>query len=554
MTTNANETRTFASPISQEEIARGMRMLNVMNELGGKVASATLLELIQIASGQSTREPAANDWRFKHPAWSANPFYKAVAQTYLAWSEAVTTAIEETESEDWREAEQLRLAGVVLTSTLAPTNSLWTNPAALERARETGGASLTRGYEAYRRDRTEKRALPVQVDSSPYEVGRDLAATPGAVVHREELFEIIEYRPTTPAVRVRPLLIVPPPIGKYYFLDLAPGRSLVEYAVSRGLHVFMLSWRNPGPEQRDWDLDTYAAGIVRGTEVARTVAASEDLNVLGFCAGGIVLSTALSHLAATGDTRVNAASFGVMLLDFDARTSIGAFSPATVLETARNRSDELGILPAEDLATTFAWLRPNDLVWNYWVNNYLMGEEPPANDIMAWNNDGTNLPAALHQDFLRFFGTNALAEAGKVTVLGSPVDLSKVECDTYFMGAVNDHLTPWKACFRSSQLFGGDRTFALSNAGHIAGLVNPPSNPKARHFVSTAPDGEPEAWLAGAESRPGTWWTHWADWMIARSGDERPAPANLGCDAYPALDVAPGRYVHAKAATVAAAG
>ncbi|MFN0096867.1 MAG: PHA/PHB synthase family protein [Dehalococcoidia bacterium] len=529
-----------------DAFARGIRQLGVLNEFNAKVAASFFPEVAQLLSGRSERAPEPKDWRFQHKAWRENPFFRSLAQTYVAWSDAVTRAAESVEASDWRERERLRLGASVLTSTFAPTNSLFTNPAALEKAVETGGASLRRGAEQFRADRDQRRSIPVQVDSSGFEVGKNLAVTPGAVVYRTALFEIIQYAPTTPTVGERPLLIVPPPIGKYYFLDLAPGRSLVEYAVSQGLQVFMLSWRNPGPTERDWSLDTYAGGIVEATGVVRDVAGSPDLNVLGFCAGGIVLATALNHLAAIGDNRVNAASFGVMLLDFEEQASIGAFSPATVLDTARNRSEDRGVLPAADLANVFAWLRPNDLVWNYWVNNYLMGEAPPANDIMAWNADGTNLPAALHQDFLAFFGTNALATGG-VTVLGSEVDLSKVTCDTYFMGAVNDHLTPWKACFRSSQLFGGDRTFALSNAGHIAGLVNPPGNPKARHFVGRSPDGDPETWLAEASNEPGTWWTHWANWVSARSGEQRPAPAALGNAGYAALEPAPGRYVHVTA-------
>ena len=501
-------------------------------------------EVMKIASGTSTLAPDARDWRFRHPAWSENPAFKGMAQFYLAWSDAAQKVADSTEAVDWRERERLQIGTSILTSALAPTNYLFTNPAALQRAFETAGASLVRGSDNYTRDLREDRSVPSQVDTSGFTVGENLAATPGGVVFRNEMCEVIEYVPSTAQVRERPLLIVPPPIGKYYFLDLAPGKSFVEHAVSQGLHVFIVSWRNPGPEHAHWDLDAYASSVIEALGVVCDVAESEDANLAAFCAGGIILSTVLSYLAAKEDQRAHAASFGVMLLDFDVPATIGAFSPATVLGAARGQSAKEGVLGADELATVFAWLRPNDLVWNYWVNNYLLGENPPAIDIMAWNADGTNLAAALHAQFLDIFEKNLLTKPGDVTVLGTPVDLSRVTVDTYCMGAINDHLTPWKACYSSGQLFGGSRRFVLSNAGHIASLVNPPTNPKARHFLGPPPEADYDTWLEQAEERQGTWWTDWAEWMVARSGEEQAAPEALGGGRLPVLCAAPGEYVH----------
>jgi polyhydroxyalkanoate synthase len=501
-------------------------------------------EVLKIATGTSTVAPAPNDWRFRHPAWTKNPVYRSMAQLYLAWSDAATKMVEEAPETDWRTAERNRLALNILTSALSPTNYLFGNPEAIQRAFESGGLSLQRGLKQYAADLQARRSIPTQVDLSAFKVGENLACTPGSVIFRDDVCELIQYAPSTATVRTRPLVIVPPPIGKYYFLDLAPGKSFVEFAVSQGQQVYLLSWRNAGPEHAAWDMDTYGARVIHAVDIARDVSASDDVNILGFCAGGIILSATLNHLAAHGDTRVNSASFGVMLLDFDVPATIGAFSPATVLGAARRQSQTHGVLPAQDLATVFAWLRPNDLVWNYWVNNYLLGESPPAMDIMAWNADGTNLPAALHAQFLDIFQKNSMVRPGEVTVLGTPIDLSQITCDAYFMGAVNDHLTPWKSCYRSSQLFGGSRTFVLSNAGHIASLVNPPTNPKARHFTGPAPDVDADDWFAQATEHQGTWWQHWAGWIAERAGDERPAPGQQGNERYPVIEPAPGSYVH----------
>ena len=402
------------------------------------------LEAAKVVAGRSDVGPAKGDWRFKDETWTSNPAYRRLMQFYLAWSETLAEAVADADV-DWRDAERARFLVEILTSTAAPTNALLGNPAALKHAFETHGLSLVRGTRSLVRDVVHNGGMPRTVDSSGFELGRNLAATPGAVVYREDVCEVIQYTPSTPEVRSRPVLLVPPQINKYYFMDLAPGRSFIEYQVSQGLTLFAISWRNPGPEQRDWDLDLYAAAVERVIDVVRDIARSEDVNTLSLCAGGILTSAVLNHLAVENDPRVKSASFGVTLLDFSVRAPIGMFRTAPVLSLGRRKSRRAGVLDGGGLGAVFSWLRPNDLVWNYWVNNYLMGKSPPQFDILAWNADSSDLPAALHRQFLDIFEKNALAR-GELEVLGNRVDLSRLSLDTYVTGATTDHLTPWKAC------------------------------------------------------------------------------------------------------------
>jgi polyhydroxyalkanoate synthase subunit PhaC len=511
----------------------------------GRRAGKLGLESAKVVAGRSSIEPAKGDWRFKDATWLSNPAYRRLMQLYLAWSDTLTTAVAEADI-DWRDSERARFLMDILTSALAPTNFLAGNPSAIKHAFETGGLSLVRGTRNLAQDVVRNGGMPRTVDASGFEVGRNLAATPGAVVYRDEVCEVIQYTPSTPEVRARPVLMVPPQINKYYFMDLAPGRSFIEYQVSQGLLFFVISWRNPGPEQRDWDFDVYAAAVEQVIDVVRDISRSDDVNLLSLCAGGILTTTVLNHLAVANDLRVRSASFGVTLLDFSVRAPIGMFRTAPVLALARSKSVRAGVLDGSSLGAVFTWMRPNDLVWNYWVNNYLMGKDPPRFDILAWNADSTDLPATLHRQFLDIFEQNVLARPGEFEVLGTPVDLGRLTLDTYVTGATTDHLTPWKACYRSTQLFNGSSTFVLSNAGHIASLINPPGNPKAHYFAGPEPGGDPDDWLSRAERRQGTWWDHWAAWIKDgdRSGSERPAPTKLGSRRYRTLEDAPGTYVH----------
>src|SRR6202034_4204622 len=340
-----------------------------------------------------------------------------------------------------------------------------------------GGRSVVRGLPNIARDVVFNKGFPRSADPGAFKVGCDLAVTPGAVVYRNEVFELLQFAPTTPTVFATPMILVPPQVNKYYFMDLAPGRSLVEYAVQQGFSMFAISWRNPTAEQSDWSLDTYVEAVEESVRTACEIMGNETANTISLCAGGITTAALLGHLASSGNPLINCASFAVTLLDFSVPTMIGLFGLPDIVRKAAKTSTLAGTTGAAETRNLFAMLRPNDLIWKYWVNNNLLGEPPTAFDILYWNSDSTRLPAGLHHDFLEMFLDNTLATCA-FEVLGSPIDLNKVECDTFIVGARTDHLTAWRACYAATQLFGGRSKFVLSSSGHIQSLVNPPGNPK----------------------------------------------------------------------------
>jgi polyhydroxyalkanoate synthase subunit PhaC len=510
----------------------------------GRESAALTAELIRIGIGRSAVRPRPGDGRFRDPAWQDNGIYRRVAQSYLATCRAADNLVDNLDGTDWRRVEKARFLMAILTSAAAPTNVLPGNPAALKRVFDTGGKSLVHGLAHWITDLRSNGGMPSTAKPGALKVGEDLAVSPGAVVSRDEVAELIRYTPTTEQVFERPTIVVPPPIGRFYFLDLAPGRSFVEYAVSRGLQTFLISWRNPRKEQAEWDMDTYAGRILTAIDEVRELTRTEDVNVIGFCAGGILTTAVLNHLAAIGDKRIRSVAFAVTLLDFGLSAPIGAFSSAKLLSLAHAKSRRAGIIDARSMGGVFSWMRPNDLVWNYWVNNYLLGKEPPVFDILSWSADGTNLSAKLHEQFLDIFANNPLVKPGERTFLGTPLDVSKIDIPKFVTGAINDHLTPWRGTYRTTEVMSGDSTFVLSNSGHIASLVNPPGNPKASYFIGEHdPALEPSAWLEKAEKRAGSWWEAWADWTVADAGLEKPSPKKLGSAKYPVLKDAPGLYV-----------
>jgi polyhydroxyalkanoate synthase subunit PhaC len=506
-------------------------------------APRTMAELVKVALGSSKVAPGARDARFADPAWTENPLYRRLMQAYLVWSDSVDR-MAAAEDGDWRDEARARYATAFITSTLAPTNVLLGNPAALKRAFDTAGASLVQGTLNMLRDLRDNGGMPSMVDTGPFTVGENLAATPGAVVYRDEICEVIEYAPSTTSVRERPLLMVPPQINKHYFLDLAPGRSMVEYLVGRGVHYFTIVWRNPRPEHGHWGMEDYLEAQLRAMDVVSEVARSDNLNVLGACAGGLTTGLMLGYLAEQGDERVDSATFMISMLD-TRFPNILAMMATDRLQGQLQRDAELGkVYSRKDVARTFAWMRPNDLVFNYVVNNWLLGKDPPAFDILAWNDDSTNLSARFDRDMLDIFAHNRAATPGGVTVLGTPVDLGKVTCDTYVVAGKTDHITPWQPCYMTTQLVGGRSEVIITSTGHIQTIVNPPGKPRARYYAGPEPGPDPEAWMDEAEEHQGSWWPRYADWLLERSGPERPARTKLGSRKHPAGDPAPGRYVH----------
>ncbi len=519
--------RSFLALIDRERIAPETR--------------AFAREILRILAGESEITISPADPRFRDPAWTNHRVFRRIGQVYAAFCD-FTDRIR-MEDGPWTEQERARLFAEVLTSTLAPTNLLFTNPVALQAVRQSRGRSLLRGARNFIHDVRHNGGFPSQVDRSKFKVGKNLAATPGAVVFRNPMLEIIEYKPRTASVYEKPLLIVSPQINRYYFLDISPGRSFVEYAVSQGVHTFMVSWRNPAPEQGHWNMDDYCESLLEAIDAVCEISGSKDLNTFGFCAGGITMFLLLAHMAASGDDRVNAACSAVTLLDLSGPALVGALNSKPLLRSAARRSRSRGVLKGRDLAKVFTWLRPNDLIWNYWVNNYLLGKSPPSFDILAWNADGTNLPAALHEDFIQIFRDNPLPRAGEFSVLGTPVDLSRIGIDTFLTGAIADHLTPWKGCYQTTQLLGGESTFVLSSAGHIASLINPPPAERARYWTGGQPLADPEKWLESASQQQGSWWEYWQDWISKRSGRKRRAPRRPGSAKHRPLAPAPGTYV-----------
>lgn len=498
--------------------------------------------MLDIVTGKSDLAPDSRDWRFKDEAWTKNPAYKRLAQAYLAATEAVEKMIPDDLSVENRQ--RAELAASIVTSAFAPTNTLMGNPAALAKTIETGGSNLTKGLAAFLDDIKNNGGLPKQVDNSSFEVGGNLAVTPGKIVLRHEMFELIHYKPSTDNVYQTPVLLIPPQINRFYFTDLAPGRSFAEYTVAQGLQYFAISWRNPQAENRDWGLDQYAEAALAAIDAIAEITGEPKVNLVGFCAGGITTAMVMGYLEAKGQDRVNSLALCVTMLDFEVDAALGAFRLPALLGVAKGKSAKAGVLSGADLGKIFTWLRPNDLVWNYWVNNYLMGEPPAAFDILAWNNDCTNMAAQLHEDFLELFEQNAIVQPGKAKVMGEPIDLGKLTCDAFVVGAVTDHLTPWKACYRASSHLGSkDLTFALSNGGHVAALVNPPGNPKAYHYMGPATAPDADTWLEQSPKMPGSWWESWNKWCALRSGKQIAAPKKLGSKAYAPICDAPGEYV-----------
>jgi polyhydroxyalkanoate synthase len=507
-----------------------------------KRAAKLVAEQARIAAGSSKVEPGPKDRRFTDETWSEHPLFKRLAQSYLSLDEQVNGLVDDLDVDDKTRLRTQFLADLA-TDAIAPTNSLLSNPAALKEARRTKGQSLVDGARHALHDLQNNGGMPSMVDSRPFTPGDTVAATAGNVVFRNEVLEVIQYTPTTAKVGKRPMLVVPPQINKFYILDLAPGRSLFEHLVGQGHQVFAISWRNPGPEQRDWNLDTYCAAILEATDAALEITGSTDLNILGVCAGGITQAALLAHLAAIGDTRIRSASFLVTIIDWNVPSMMGTMISRPVVEAATRRSQRQGILKGEDLSKIFAWLRPNDLVWNYVVNNYLMGKNPPAFDVLAWNGDSTNLPAALHADFMNIAIDNAMTVPGAVEVLDTPIDLGAIDCPSFVVGAVTDHITPWEACYETINLLGGSPEFVLSSQGHIQALVNPAGNPKGKYYVNPEPADSPAAWRAEAVEHAGSWWDHWTTWLEAHFGRKVNAPTEAGSAAHPPIMPAPGSYV-----------
>jgi polyhydroxyalkanoate synthase len=528
----ADATLKLASSLVRRPRTVARRVTGLARELGG------------VATGDAEIAPPRGDRRFGDPAWRENPVFHRLMQAYLATGEALDGLIRDADL-DIQTERRVRFPIENIVDALSPSNFLVSNPAAIKAAVSSRGASFVRGAGQFASDMRTPPRLPSMVDTSKFEVGVNLSTTKGSVIHREDAFELIQYKPQTPEVRSVPLLLVPPMINKYYIADLAPGRSLVEYLLQQGQQVFVISWRNPEAEHGSWGLDTYAEAILSSLDAACSVAESEQAHMLAFCGGGISGACVAGHLAAIGQQdRLAGLTLGVCVLDNEQAGVPSAFVNRDIARAALAVSARKGYLDGRALAELFAWLRPNDLIWSYVVNNYLLGQRPPAFDILFWNQDTVRLAAGLHRDFIQIALENPLVEPGAFELLGSPIDLGRFTVDSYVVAGIADHITPWENCQRTTQMLGGETRFVLSTSGHIAAIVNPPGNEKASYRV--AEEGEhadPEAWLGKADKRRGSWWEDWNAWLAERSGPMREAPKRVGASGFMPKGRAPGTYV-----------
>ncbi|MCU0090551.1 MULTISPECIES: class II poly(R)-hydroxyalkanoic acid synthase [Pseudomonas] len=500
------------------------------------------LELKNVLFGKSDLQPAGDDRRFVDPAWSQNPLYKRYLQTYLAWRKELHAWIDDS-SLSPKDIARGHFVINLMTEAMAPTNTA-ANPAAVKRFFETGGKSLLDGLSHLAKDLVHNGGMPSQVNMGAFEVGKSLGVTEGAVVFRNDVLELIQYKPITEQVHERPLLVVPPQINKFYVFDLSPDKSLARFCLRNNVQTFIVSWRNPTKEQREWGLSTYIEALKEAVDVVTAITGSKDVNMLGACSGGITCTALLGHYAAIGENKVNALTLLVSVLDTTLDSDVALFVDEQTLETAKRHSYQAGVLEGKDMAKVFAWMRPNDLIWNYWVNNYLLGNEPPVFDILFWNNDTTRLPAAFHGDLIEMFKNNPLIRPNALEVCGTPIDLKQVTADIFSLAGTNDHITPWKSCYKSAQLFGGKVEFVLSSSGHIQSILNPPGNPKSRYMTSDEMTANADDWQENSTKHADSWWLYWQAWQAARSGELKKAPTKLGNKAFPAGEASPGTYVH----------
>ncbi len=502
-------------------------------------------ELAKIGAGRSDIEADEKDRRFStEEGWAKNPLLRRTLQGYLAAGRAARGLVEDADL-GWGDRQRMGFIVDNLVEASSPSNNPVLNPKVLKRAIDTGGGSLVAGGRRFVRDFATPPRVPSMVEPDAFEVGRDIAVTPGAVVLRTDMFELIQYTPQTTKVRSTPLLIVPPTINKYYVIDLAEERSLVEHLVKGGQQVYCISWRNPDARHADWGLDAYGQAIIDAMDAAQKISRQDRIALLGICSGGMLSTMVLAHLAAIGDLgRVAAFSLAVTVLDQEQAGLPSALLSHKAAAASTKASADKGYLDGRVLAEVFAWLRPNDLIWNYWVNNYLLGFPPKAFDILYWNADPVRMSAAMHRDFMDLAISNGLTEPGGSRMLGTDLDLGKVDTDSYVVAGIADHLCNWESCYRTTQLLGGDSKFVLSTSGHIAAMVNPPGNPKASFQTASSNPDDSREWLAAASKVKGTWWDDYSSWLADRTGPERNKPRRLGSAAFEPVCEAPGTYVH----------
>ncbi len=553
----AEDPLTVADPVSFLRSLASTGVALMKNPVGVAAANARLA-IGMAAAVKATAEralggqapgpmtPVNGDKRFADPAYTDNPLYFLLKQQYLLSSQLVTELLDAAGLEEKQDS-KARFAAKFVVDALAPTNTLPGNPEAIRTAVHTGGKSLVSGAKNMLGDLKHNGGWPSQVDPTGFEVGVNMAATPGAVVYRSDLIELIQYEPQVKRVHAVPLLFCPPWINKYYIMDLAPGRSLIEWAVQHGHTCFAISYRNPDASMRDLDFDDYLRqGPLDAVRVVREITGAEEINTLSVCLGGTLTAIALAHNARLGDRSIKSATFLNTHTDFTVPGTLGVFTDEATIAGLEKQMAKKGFLESDKMAHTFDALRANDLVFSYVVNNWLLGKKPPAFDLLVWNNDSTRMPAKMHSRYLRSCFLHNEFARGELEIDGHRLDPGKVDIDTYVLSAVDDHIVPWVSAYKTTQLFNGERRFVLSTSGHIAGIVNPP-RPKSMHWTNDALPADPQEWKDNAVLQPGTWWDDWATWIANQGGPTVAARRALGSKDYPPIEAAPGRYVHDRA-------
>lgn len=498
-------------------------------------------QVLKIVNSASDLRPEPGDSRFKDGLWQDSALHRMLLQLYVAWSQTLEGWLADQPFDD---DDRKRVAFIFeqIIAALAPSN-LPLNPTALKRARDSEGESAVSGLQNWISDVIDNQAMPRQVRADAYAVGRDLARTQGAVIFRNAQLELIQYGPQTPSVRRQPVLLIPPQINKYYIFDLKPKNSLIGHLIGSGLQMFTISWRSPTEKEADWGLDTYVASTLEAIDVICSVTNSPQLGLISACAGGLTSMAMIGYLAELGNPLISSHSLLVTCLFANYGSAMEMFATPQLLERIRRYTGNMGVMHGAELAKVFAWLRPNDLVWRYWVNNYLMGRNPPPLDVLYWDNDSTRLPARLQGDFFDMYDKDVFQHPHALSLLGRPIDFGKAEVDTYFVGGADDYLMPWRGCYQAYKLFRGRHRFVLSPSGHIQSVLRPPRLANVAYYTNDAKPESPEEWLGGATRHDGTWWGDWHRWLAEMAGEAKDAPSELGNRQFPPLMPAPGSYV-----------
>jgi polyhydroxyalkanoate synthase len=498
---------------------------------------------------EPVRRPDAKDKRFRHESWEESPFFDFVKQSYLLTADYLHSTVKGVEGLDERTAKKVDFYTRQFIDAMSPSNFLATNPEVLQKTIESRGQNLLNGLNNLLDDleRGGGRLKITQTDPDAFEVGKDLAVTPGKVIFQTELAQLIQYEPATETVHKRPVLFVPPWINKYYILDLQPKNSLIKWLVEQGHTVFVISWRNPDASLAEKDFEDYMLeGPVAALDAIEKATGESEINVVGYCLGGTLLATSLAYLAAKGDKRPYSATFFTSLLDFESPGELEVFIDDDQLNALEKQMSQQGMLTGHQMGSTMSSLRANDLIWSFFVNNYLHGEDPFPFDLLYWNQDSTNMPARMHAFYLRnMYLDNRLREPGGITLDGVPIDLSTVKVPAYFISAREDHIAPWKATYAGTQLLGGTTRFVLGGSGHIAGVINPPAKNKYCYWTSSRKPKDADSWLEGATRHEGSWWNDWIKWIDQKGGAMVPA-RKPGGDALEPIEDAPGSYVKSK--------